>query len=304
MDTIDIYKEEELLKNINGKFIVEAYRCKRIGSTVTGLCKNSSPIFCRQEYDIPETEYSWMQVLNNQSSILKHDGQEIEYNSICPKIAWGITAYLLFYFYKNINGVLFFKINQMKVNLQTMFDYYYNLNRDYYTKANIDYFEDCELTDNIATFNKDFIEHHIVQEESLINKQNTSIPDYIKEKAKEYIKWCADKEETFDNVKVSSSKEYKELTTKNDQSFRSIIQYEDPDKLLNRLHQLIDKRRGADVGCVLLKAYQENYITKKPTKKQFLNEFELIGSWSAITNYLNDNKVNALARANRIVIFE
>lgn len=91
---------------------------------------------------------------------------------------------------------------------------------------------------------------------------------------------------------------------KKDTSFRSIIQYEDPDKLLNRLHQLIDERSGADVGCVLLKAYQENYITKKPTKKQFLSEFELIGSWSAITNYLNENNENALERANRIVFFE
>lgn len=87
-------------------------------------------------------------------------------------------------------------------------------------------------------------------------------------------------------------------------SFRSIIQYKDPDKLLNRLHQLIDKRSGADVGCVLLKAYQDNYIGRKPTKIEFKSEFELIGSWTAITNYLNENSLKALARANRVVIFE
>lgn len=97
----------------------------------------------------------------------------------------------------------------------------------------------------------------------------------------------------------NQKKEAKETT-----SFRSIIQYEDPDKLLNRLHQLIDGRSGADVGCVLLKAYQENYIGRKPTKKEFKSEFELIGSWTAITNYLNENSLKALARANRIVIFE
>lgn len=99
---------------------------------------------------------------------------------------------------------------------------------------------------------------------------------------------------------ISSQKEEAKETT----SFRSIIQYKDPDKLLNRLHQLIDGRSGADVGCILLKAKQENYIIKNPTRKQFLSEFKLIGTWQAITNYLSDNNQNALDRANRIVIFE
>lgn len=91
---------------------------------------------------------------------------------------------------------------------------------------------------------------------------------------------------------------------KKDTSFRSIIQYKDPDELLNRLHQLIDGRSGADVGCVLLKAYQNNYIGRKPTKIEFKSEFELIRSWQAITNYLNENSLKALARSNRVVIFE
>lgn len=87
-------------------------------------------------------------------------------------------------------------------------------------------------------------------------------------------------------------------------SFRSIIQYKDPDELLKRLHQLIDGKKGAAVGCVLLKAKQENYLTGNPTRKQFLSEFELIGTWQAITNYLNENNENALERANRIIIFK
>lgn len=213
MNTIDVYKEEDLLKTINGKFIVEAYRCKRIGSTVIGLCENSSPMFCRQENDIPETDHSWMQSLNNQSSILKHDGQEIEYNSICPKIAWGITAYLLFYFHKIANGRLLFKVNQKKVEHPIIFDYYYELNRNYYTKANKVYYEDCEAINELAKFDKEFIEYHISQEESLINRQNTSIPDCIKEKAKEYIEWIKsnrnDKE--IDNAHVNTTKYPSEL---------------------------------------------------------------------------------------------
>ena len=86
-------------------------------------------------------------------------------------------------------------------------------------------------------------------------------------------------------------------------SFVDVIQYKDKEKLLEKLHQLIDGKKGADVGAVLLKARLDNYITRNPTRKEFENEFELIGSWSAISNYMNDNNENALDRANRIVIF-
>lgn len=85
--------------------------------------------------------------------------------------------------------------------------------------------------------------------------------------------------------------------------FRSIIQHEDKDSLIKRLHELIDGKRGADVGAVLLNARQNNYITRNPKREEFKSEFELIGSWSAISNYMSDNNANALDRANRIVIF-
>ena len=86
-------------------------------------------------------------------------------------------------------------------------------------------------------------------------------------------------------------------------SFYCIVQHEDPEKLVERLHQLIDKRSGADVGCVFLKCLQDGYITRKPTKKEFVSEFSLIGGWKAIHNYMSDNNENALDRANKIIVF-
>lgn len=86
--------------------------------------------------------------------------------------------------------------------------------------------------------------------------------------------------------------------------FRDIIQYEDKEKLLKRLHTLIDGKGGADAGSVLLSARLSNYLTRNPTQAEFKSEFELIGSWSAISNYMNDNNQNALDRANRIIILE
>ena len=86
-------------------------------------------------------------------------------------------------------------------------------------------------------------------------------------------------------------------------SFSDIIQYDDKERFLKRLHGLIDGRRGADVGCVILRALQENLITRLPTQKEFESEFKIIGSWTAIHNYMSDKNMNALDRANKIVFF-
>lgn len=86
-------------------------------------------------------------------------------------------------------------------------------------------------------------------------------------------------------------------------SFRSIIQYEDKERLLGRLHKLIDGKQGADVGAVLLKAKKEKYLTKCPNEKEYVSEFTLVGSWAAIKKYLNTNTPTAEGNADNIVIF-
>ena len=95
------------------------------------------------------------------------------------------------------------------------------------------------------------------------------------------------------------------LTTesKKDTYFRQLVQHPDPDKLMERLHALIDRRKGAAVGSVLLKCVQLNYLSKAPTQAEFCSEFQLTGTWSAIHNYMDTNSTKALARANGIIIF-
>lgn len=92
-------------------------------------------------------------------------------------------------------------------------------------------------------------------------------------------------------------------TKKNTHTFSDIIQYEDKDRLLKRLHELIDGKGGADVGSVILQAWLTNLITRKPTRREFESEFKTTGSWTAIYKYFDDNNQNALDRANRIVFF-
>lgn len=47
--------------------------------------------------------------------------------------------------------------------------------------------------------------------------------------------------------------------------FRKLIQYPEPERLLERLHELIDGENGAAVGSVLLKCMQLGYLKKTPT---------------------------------------
>lgn len=189
MNTITIYKEEDLLKSINGNFIVEAYRCKRIQNTVIGLCTNSYPMFCRRQDNVHDSDYSWMEVLTPSSSILKHDNEEKEYNALCPKIAWGIAAYLLFHSYTDTKERVLFKMNQEVVQPSDLFQHYQEQNKIHYTILNKEDFDYYKSIGDTTSFDKEFFDYHIAQEESLINRQNVSIPDCIKEKAKEYIEW-------------------------------------------------------------------------------------------------------------------
>ena len=85
--------------------------------------------------------------------------------------------------------------------------------------------------------------------------------------------------------------------------FRKLVQHPDPERLIKRPHELIDGRKGAAVGSVLFKCLQENWLIRKPTETEFRSEFQLIGTWSAIHNYMDENNANAWDRANRIVVF-
>lgn len=93
-------------------------------------------------------------------------------------------------------------------------------------------------------------------------------------------------------------------------NFRALIQYgnseADKDKLLKRLHYLIDGKSGIDVGSVLLNAWNiKGYLTKKPGKGDYESEFGPIDTnkWKAIAKYLDEGNNNALSRANQIILF-
>ena len=91
-------------------------------------------------------------------------------------------------------------------------------------------------------------------------------------------------------------------------TFSDIIQYPDKEKLLQRLHELIDNVSGAAVGSVIYRAcHIDHYLTREPKYAEYIQEFGEITKqkWQAIYNYFHfdDNDNNKMAKASNIVIF-
>lgn len=108
-----------------------------------------------------------------------------------------------------------------------------------------------------------------------------------------------------EKVTESSSITRKKSTRKEKiYNFSDIIQYHDKKELLERLHFLIDGRGGAAVGAVIQKAKMDGYLTRYPYEGDFRQEFEVKGSWNAISNYFNEDDNKCLAKSADVIIFK
>lgn len=272
MNTIIIYEEEKLLKTLNGKFIVEAYNVKREGCSTIGLCTNSSPVFCRIQNDIPDSDCSWMEILTLSPSILKHDEVEKEYNLCCPKIAWGITAYLYFYSHIDSKGRRIFKINQKITNQVDIFHSYYNLCKEHYATQNREDYDFYQFKGETDNFNREFLEKHIQQEEFLINKNQSHNLSELIELGKEYIEWA--KECCINNKPANSNrKEYSkysndllDLFNGNEKLINELIGKSDDEKA-----QLIREWNKGNDGKPLIKNF------KNRLRKEFAKQLKEAG---------------------------
>lgn len=75
--------------------------------------------------------------------------------------------------------------------------------------------------------------------------------------------------------------------SKGDTDFRSLIQYSDKDKLLNRLHELIDGKRPIDIAPIISKAKIDNYLIRLPNEAEFRSEFEMVRyGWESVRKNL------------------
>ena len=150
---------------------------------------------------------------------------------------------------------------------------------------------------------------HSATKGKMINSLISRMWDNI-ENVAECVRYYANKydvnidENTTESGTIVDSEPCKIEKPKNSPSFRDLIQYEDTDALLKRLHVLIDGKGGAGVGSVIRKAIDDGYLMDEPKKAEFESEFDLKGSWQAIHNYFHfEGDNNKLIKASRIVIF-
>ena len=70
--------------------------------------------------------------------------------------------------------------------------------------------------------------------------------------------------------------------------FADLIQHPDKEKVLKRLHFLIDGHGGKQVAVILRRTFEEKLITKLPSAKEFSSEFKDVkGKWDSIKKYLS-----------------
>ena len=131
---------------------------------------------------------------------------------------------------------------------------------------------------------------------SLWNEANNLAETYfLDEKAREILSLF------LHNSNVSESKEDKP-TAQRAKSIYNIIQCENKDGFVKRLHILIDGKKGKDIAVVFIRAKIDGLITRYPTKGELDSEFDWHGSWQSIDKVLQrdwDNGVLDAANAIR-----
>lgn len=241
-----------------------------------------------------------------------YEPDEKEDVSKYPIIGYGFCAYLSVHSTLNGNRVDF-KTYQQRCGIGTLFNSYYTDRYNLYKAIHSDEYQSLiaksqdEWGKNIANqelkgLDKTFISQFIEQEQANITKSaallslfDGKLNRYVGEDY--FLKFVKGKL----NTEVSNDKEHRKQKT----SFKDIIQYKDKDKLIVRLHELIDGKGGKNVGVVLVRAkFIDKYLSRYPSQAEYQSVFKLIGTWQAISNYFyKEEDNNVLTSANDIVIF-
>ncbi len=101
------------------------------------------------------------------------------------------------------------------------------------------------------------------------------------------------------NEEKPEDKEQPEETTEQkpqESLFRKLIQCKYPERLLAWLHRMIDGKGGIDAGAALLYCLLNHLIIRIPTHREYVSEFQLVGSWQGIHKYMDRENNSALIR--------
>lgn len=227
-------KEEELLKRYvtEGAWGIEEtraefeeYQIRPNGDTWFGLCTNCDKFFLRRGH------YTIMQSRNPHSANL--DNYAKRYNELCPKVAYGIVAWLLYYTYWD---------DEMCVLRRGSYDCWAELFEAYkaecykrwrYIKAKrYTYFDEERLIAEASKLDKEFVASSLEKEESFI---------------KEFDKPLSIGEEHFARL-VELAKRYLAFLMGEDTEDEPRVYSEELLALFNNRLDLLDRLIGKDTG--------------------------------------------------------
>ena len=86
-------------------------------------------------------------------------------------------------------------------------------------------------------------------------------------------------------------------------SIYNIIQCEDKEAFVKRLHVLIDNKKGKDIAVVFIRAKIDGLITRYPTKRELDSEFDWNGTWQSIDKVLQRDWDNGILDAANAIRF-
>ena len=182
-------------------FYVKYFNFKSNSRDCCAYCYNSIPPFCRVQRDVVREHHSWLGVINENSSILKHDNKEFYYNYTCLKVAWGACAY--FFYAKRIDkcGRSRYEWRDNEYSLAECRQIYFNICYEVYKEQHLDdYNYYLKSIKDINGFKSEFAKHHIEYEKQLRNRTYATdiFAEYetvyhIKDEVEGYLDWVHSK---------------------------------------------------------------------------------------------------------------
>ena len=287
------YKEEELY-NGTERVYLEEYKYNWIGECCrVGLCVNSLIIFCRADNNCTDG-HEFLSQTNRASSWLNN------LDALCPKVAWGITAWLLVYTNTDSKKRLIYG-NDTKRGVFSKYKAECVKRYEYANKEDYDYYKANEDEVGIKNLDEAFSAEHITQEREYI--RTFTRPDCITEEyyqailqcAREYIKWVEDnKEEASSNVVYTNVSHdiIENLNRRKGRRKKSLSDYminDESGEKLQKLHHAMKGKIGKSAALIILAAIRKGWM-EKPTYTQVKDEFGDVGTQQGFTPYLSPQR--------------
>lgn len=194
---VHLHNECDLMKPV-GKdmfggtcYTIEEFEVKRyvMGRYAIGLCVNSYPFFCRYdlcEYSDGTQRQTWLEDLTTDNSVHGQMKDVANYDRVCPKCGWGVSAYLAIRCkYDDEFGVCHYDSNGKVTKPQTTFEAYLQLCRKVYYltpdakgKTQYDRWQYYKANDNVEAINRleaVFLQEHLAAEKQYRLRSKTII---------------------------------------------------------------------------------------------------------------------------------